>query len=367
MKKIIYIIKSRLHFYPPCVSQIRILKELGYDVEVLFGSCDINTIKILENEKIKMHNIVEIKDENANKIRKIIDIIKLRMNLRKKLKEYSNDNTIYWFGNAESAILMKGALKNKKYIVSLLELYDYDKLKGWLLHGIVEKSLKTTVCEENRAYLVKKEYNLNYVPTIFPNKPYNQITRKCINPSNDVTENIINKIKNDNVIIYQGYIWEAEELIELAKALNEIEKKYKLVLLGIDYYNSYEKVKKIYENCVFFPYVPAPLHLEITSYARIGLLYYRNHRLNNVYCAPNKIYEYSGFGIPMIGNNIPGLKYTIGYNRCGQCIEMTKEKFIDAINEIEKNYEEYSANAIKFYESCDSSEKMKSFLKEIEI
>ena len=87
MKKIVYIMKSRLHFYPPCVTQIRILKELGYDVEVLYGSCDINTLNILEKEGILTQNIAKIHDEKANKIKKIIDLFKLRLKLKRMLKE----------------------------------------------------------------------------------------------------------------------------------------------------------------------------------------------------------------------------------------------------------------------------------------
>ena len=36
--KVLYIVKTQLHYYPPCISQIRMLKDLGYDVEVLYGT-----------------------------------------------------------------------------------------------------------------------------------------------------------------------------------------------------------------------------------------------------------------------------------------------------------------------------------------
>lgn len=61
------------------------------------------------------------------------------------------------------------------------------------------------------------------------------------------------------------------------------------------------------------PYITAPYHLEVTSHAFIGILIYApvygtfTSPLNSIYCAPNKLYEFSHFGIPMIGNNIPGL------------------------------------------------------------
>ncbi|KAA6307134.1 hypothetical protein EZS27_041199, partial [termite gut metagenome] len=39
---------------------------------------------------------------------------------------------------------------------------------------------------------------------------------------------------------------------------------------------------------------------------RIGIVSYAFDDLNHVFCAPNKTWEYTGFGIPMLGNNAPG-------------------------------------------------------------
>mgnify|MGYP006963779989 CR=1 FL=1 len=38
--KIVYIVKTKLHYYPPCISQIRMIKKLGGDIEVIYGTCD---------------------------------------------------------------------------------------------------------------------------------------------------------------------------------------------------------------------------------------------------------------------------------------------------------------------------------------
>ena len=263
---------------------------------------------------------------------------------------------------------MKGKLKNKKYIISLLELYDdKDKFRGKLLHGLVENALMVTVCEETRGYLVRHWYNLDYLPTVFPNKAYEQIEDRRHKPSCELTKKIIDTIKDDKVIIYQGIIFKTDELIETAKALKELNKGYKLVLMGMDKENVFQYIKRIYNNTVFFEYVPAPLHLEITSYARIGVLFYRPNKLNNAYCAPNKIYEYSGFGIPIIGNYIPGLNNTIGKAGAGICVKLSKENIKNAILEIENNYDSFSKNAKKFFESCDNLETLKEFMKNIEL
>lgn len=363
--KIVYVLKSRLHFYPPCVSHIRMIKKLGYDIEVLYGTCDQTTIDLLKVEKINCYKVANIKDEYFGKINKLKGWLIFRKGLKKYFKKYNFKETIFWFGNAETVIPMKGLLKGKKYIVTLLELLDESPLKRKLLHGILENAYKITCCEETRSYITKFWYNLKELPIVFPNKPYNQITEKRVEPSCEQTKKVIDQIKDENVIIYQGYIQNTEELCEIAKALKNNKNNYKFVLMGIDKFNSYKKIKSVYDNTVFYPYIPAPLHLEITSYAKIGILFYRPTILNNAFCAPNKIFEYSGFGIPMLGNNIPGLKNTIGASKAGECIKLTENNIKKSIAKIENNYKEYSQNALKYFNSVDNLETMKNFLKKI--
>ena len=120
-----------------------------------------------------------------------------------------------------------------------------------------------------------------------------------------------------------------------------------------------EHLKK-YKKTIVMPYIVAPYHLEVTSHAFVGILIYTpvygtfTSPLNSIYCAPNKLYEFSQFGIPMIGNDIPGLRYTIEYNHMGVCVQkMNTESFSQAIKNIADNYEKYSENAITFYKADD--------------
>lgn len=54
MKKVIYIVKSELHIYPPCIAQIRMLKKNGVDVEVWYGSCAKQLLAIFDAEKYSL-------------------------------------------------------------------------------------------------------------------------------------------------------------------------------------------------------------------------------------------------------------------------------------------------------------------------
>ena len=364
MSKIVYIVKTKLHYYPPCISQIRMIKDLGYEIEVLYGTSNSSALDLLEKENIKCIKIGNIKEDNTSKAEKIIEWIKYRRALVKQIRNYSKD-TIFWFGTAESVIPLKGKLKNIKYIVSLLELLDDSLLKVKLLKNIVRNALTITVCEETRGYIMKYWWKLKYLPYVFPNKPYNQITDKNHMPSIPETKEIVEKIKNKKVILYQGIIQNSEEICEVAKGLNFINEEYILLLMGIDKYNSVGKIKRIYSNVIYVPYIPAPYHLEITSYAHIGITFYRNDSLNKAFCAPNKIYEYSGFGIPIIANNIPGLKNTIGNAGAAVCIDFSANNVVNAIKEIENNYDNFSKNAEAFFEMTDNKKTMKALLNDI--
>ena len=65
----------------------------------------------------------------------------------------------------------------------------------------------------------------------------------------------------------------------------------------------------------------------------------------------------------MLGNDIPGLKNTVGSAKAGQFVKLEKDKIIGAILEIEKNYQDYSKNAKEYFGSINNMEKLKDFLK----
>lgn len=366
--KVVYIVKSELHYYPPCISQIRMLNKLGIDIQVLYGTSNESAIELLKKENIKCKKINGLKITNTNsKIGKLFNWYKYRKAMLKELKKMNTDNTIFWFGTAESVLPLKGKLDNVNYIVSFLELLDESKIKQMLLKDIAQKAKAITVCEQTRGYIMQNWWKLKKTPYVFPNKPYDQLRTKKVIPTNNVTKKIIEDIGNKEFILYQGIIQNTEELIELARALKKMNKGYFLVLMGIDKYNSVKKIQDIYEKTIFIDYIPAPLHLEITSYARIGIAFYRPDSLNKIFCAPNKIYEYSGFGIPMICNKVPGLSNTVGVTGAAICIELCEEEIIKAINSIEQNYEKFSQNAINFFEKEDTIKTMEKLIKKVGI
>ena len=107
--------------------------------------------------------------------------------------------------------------------------------------------------------------------------------------------------------------------------------------------------------------------MEVTSCADIGVAVYQENSLNNLFCAPNKIYEYAGFGIPTIGNDIPGLVDTIQRFGAGECVQWSDVSAIeDAIQKVYQNYDEYEKRSAFFYEQTNCFNIMERIIKDVE-
>ena len=363
-KKVYYVVKSELHYYPPCLSQIRMLNDAGVDVTAVYGSSKSTAIDILKNDGIECVELVDTRGKFKGKIDKIYNWWTYRRSLVKYLKTIDRRDSLVWFGNVESYLPLLGHLDRYHTAVSFLELLDLRSFKSWFTGKLVKNNVFVTACEETRGYVMRDNWNLDKLPYIIPNKPYRIDIKKNAIPSTTETENIINQIKGKKYIIYQGIFQNVEYISAVAEALTEAYPDYFFVLMGMDRNNVIPQIKKLNKNIVYVPYIPAPLHLEITSHARIGLLFYEPFHLNRAFCAPNKIYEYSSFGIPIIGNNIPGLKNTIGTAHAGVCVEINKGNIIKAIKYIESNYEAMQYAANDFYQSTDNFSTIKTIIKD---
>lgn len=353
MMKVLYIVKSELHFYPPCVSQIRMLKEAHVDIEVLFGSCNESALTIFREEGIPYKELGERRGVLRGKLDKLNNWLNFRRSLKNELKKRDLLNTILWFGNAETVLPMKGLLRKYNYAISFLELLDDHPFRLKMLESIAINAHFNVMCEETRAYLLRAKWNLSELPYVIPNKPFDNPNR-FLEITNQQAKDLLSSLSGKKILILQGYIEEYEVLKNFAEALNELSDEYRLLLMGPENPKVIEPLKSLSSKIVYSKYIPAPQHLQVTRRAYIGIVYYNGFvSLNNAFCAPNKIYEYSAFGLPMLANNIPGLKNTVGACGAAVCCELTKSNIITAINKIEQYYDTMRTASIDFYEATD--------------
>ena len=365
-KRTIYIVKSNLAYYPPCMSQIRMIHDLGADIEVWFGSSKDSAKEILSQEGIPYVELVDPRGSASGMLDVLINWKSFRDAVKKRLKTIGSNDVLLWFGTAETAMPMIGALGDFEYVVSALELYDDIPAKKRLLGKLCRNARAVTACEITRAYIMRSWWGLDKVPYVFPNKPYGSKLEKNLPLTCDETRRIIDDLGGREFVIYQGILQNEECVAEIAKALADLDGRYPLVLMGIDRNGMAPRIKQIFGDTLYYESIPAPRHLEVTSRAHIGVVFYDGSNLNKAFCAPNKIYEYSSFGMPMIANRIPGLLNTVGAAGCAECVDLRADKIADAIDAIDKDYERYSEAARSFFERTDNISVMCELLKDVD-
>lgn len=356
MEKILVILKGSLSKMPPVLSICLDLADLGYNVSVFTQSSSEYIENIFKQKHIKINYYKEnkflLKIPFISKIYRWLDF------KRQTLKYTKRNKSDYLFiASADTALALGKTIFNHKYFLQVHELYDTVPFYKKHLKPYMQNALKVIVPQEMRAKIFRDWYNLKETPVVLPNKPYFHPQSKNIEITDNAVKEAFNKIpKGSKIIFYQGIINYERDLRPIAAAIQQLGLPWCLAVQAPISDNIYYKDLFSKFGVYKIPYVKAPKHLEITSYMHIGLVFYNHISMNNEYCAPNKIYEYSGFGMPMLANDVAGLKDTVGKYQAGLCLNLDNtnvEQIKDALFKIDKDYETYSQNAKRFYVSID--------------
>ncbi|WP_051209510.1 hypothetical protein [Butyrivibrio sp. WCD3002] len=350
--------------YPPTIALINDLVRKGKKVYLFSTYFDGKIQKILPDsvECIKIGSNYEY---NSNRLEKFKNLFLIHRSLIRKIERLYDEDTILWIMSNITIKHMGKSLFKYRYNLHLFELIDSmyyfgkNPLMKIDIKRICDHANKVITCEYNRACITQAWFNLKERPLTIVNKPAPNNICKCTEVfHDDKAKNIVDDLKGKKIILYQGIV-DAERPIEvIAQAVEEISGFVFLIMTG----SECDDLKK-YKNTIVIPYIEPPYHLEVTSHAYIGVLLYVpvygtfTSPLNSIYCAPNKLYEYSQFSLPMIGNDIPGLKYSIESNGMGKCIEtLEKKNIINAIKDIDDAYSEMSRNSKLYFEGTTNEE-----------
>lgn len=254
---------------------------------------------------------------------------------------------LLWVIHEETALEFKKKLQGQHYILSLYELNDHrlDFLEK--IRTVIQNAQEVIVPEYNRACILRVWMKLDKTPTVIPNKPLNHPKKQRIPNSYSA------QLGGKKIVLYQGYINRSRNLDKICEAVKDIP-GYCIVLMGKGDTSYINELIQKYPQIIHISFIAPPEHLYVTSWAHLAIVKYDYVYLNAIYCAPNKTWEYTGFGIPVLGHNIPGLEYTIGKYNAGVCADLDDVGAIHkAIETIDSNYEFYRKNALLYYDSCD--------------
>ncbi len=364
MKVITVVELNNIDGYPPVQTLIRVLLNKGYKVNLIGRNVSKISADISENS-----NYVGYETAKYSKINNILQAAVNRfymvLNARKLLKSIGEQSDYLWTTSMKSVqILGKNILKYKN-ILQLMELAEHGYLVSKIhikfpINKYARLSWKTVVPEINRAYIQKVWWDLSETPYVLPNKPYSLDYGEVYGELSSAIE--IMKKEKKKIILYLGGIWRDRDFEIYAKAISRMN-GYVLYIVGKTFSDEgkimIDRLQKEY-GVVYLGGFNPPKHLAFVQHADIGLLPYKPVKsgnlseLNALYCAPNKIWEYAGFGVPMVGSDVLGLKLPFEQWNIGRCCDLNDEdSIIKAIEEVDRNHDEMSKNCYKFYDSVD--------------
>lgn len=366
MKKIVIVVLEEILYYPPTMSLIHVLLHNGHSVTLISRKCEEL------NEDILLHDNFSYINLNAyTNYSNVFTRLRTRVDEVRELKEVTaaamKDADILWTCSINTVRDLGEMVLNYKNVLQMMELYRhgyFSKHIKFPLEEIARKSWKNVVPEENRAYIQQAWWQLEKKPYVLPNKPYSLDVGELSDEVNRQLE--ILKNEKRKVILYLGGIFGDRNFESYARAIQKEKDKYVLYIVGKAYDEAArQRLNRLIEEygVVYLGYFKAPKHLAFVKNAYIGLLPYRpfygdrQSELNAVYCAPNKIFEYAGFGIPMIGSDVMGLKNPFEkWNMGVTCNDSNEDEFYNAIKVIDEHYEDMSKNCVDYYNSVNLNE-----------
>lgn len=359
MKRAIIIIKQPLERIPPIMNLIDVLVENAWEIDLIATSVNNQTLQKYEN---KVNFVLFDIAYTTNKLGKIFAWLNFRQKVLKYLEQNSFrlQNTMLWVGSADAAIALGDRLFKYKYVFQCHELYDAFPFYQKRLKKVMQNAVVNVNPEENRGAIFRSWYKLKETPVTLPNKPYYHPEQRELVIENEEGACVIKSLRHKKILLYQGGIGAQREIRPIAQAVEELKDEWILVLMGYVEEKGYlTSLLKDFPQTVYIPPIAAPKHLQVTSWARIGILSYSFDDINHVFCAPNKTWEYTGFGIPVLGSDVPGIMHDINKFKCGISVNMgngSVHAIVEAIKKIDSNYEAYSKNADKFYKSVNISD-----------
>ncbi len=361
--KIIVINKDRLEKIPPLISVINILSDLGHDVHVITGGLTENQQRRFEERGIayETHNYASA----SGRLKKIYQYISFRKTVKQRLSELSFD--LLWIEGGNTIRSLGKSILPYPYILQISEMYENHKPILKAIDSVIHNAKAVMIPEYNRAVIYQTWFKLTKRPIVLPNKPEALPSSEECQATLERYNDILNPIKNKKIILYQGGISRTRMLDRIAMAMKELGDEYHLLLIGPEQDKGVlQDIQQANSNVSHIDFIPAPNYLAFCKIAHVGVVCYAPESLNNIFCAPNKICEYSEFSLPMLGNDIPGLKFTIAQSGAGVVVNPNSvDSIVDGFRKIDSEYQTFRERARLFNESVDNERTIDNCLKDI--
>lgn len=373
---------ERIEWMPPTIYLMETLADMGHTVTYITVYPDrffaerrtdgrIRNVSLWEKDLSLQNRIPYIKGVSGLLWR--VDKLVKRLvcaRLKKTVDSLMTGDSLLWVVN-EMTVMLGGTafLKNREYAFTVYELHEKNR-KSRCIERAAQGAKVVVVPEYCRAHIMQSRYNLKKTPLVLPNKT--QIAG-VDGPLPEAAVKAVELLKQRReqgfqTVLYMGGINEERPLEPILDAIGE-SSKFRLVVMGRE--SVYlTRLQERYPGK--FDYLGAfqpPVHIQVAEHAAVGLLMYvsinQTQGLNALFCAPNKLYEYTGKGLPVIANDIPGLRFPVELNDMGCVTDFSKPESIrTALEAIEQRYAQLSENALAFFRGMDAEAVIRNVLEQ---
>jgi glycosyltransferase involved in cell wall biosynthesis len=358
--KVVMVLMGELRFDGRVKKEIHSLEKYGYEVEIItMPKASEGKIDDLD---VKRHEIVlRTREVIHGKIGVLIKFIEFTFRTIYRIIKTKPD-VIH--AHDLPALLPSYIAKiytNAPLIYDSHELYTeqgstfsdnifWKKLEKFLL----QKCDGVIAANESRADVMFTEYGSPHRPVAIYNCPQ-LLTNNHISGHNLLHEFIGDEKQKNKIILYTGIISEHRHYEDMIIAAKYLKQNIKIVILGYSSPEYLDELKKIvieYEvgdKIFFHPSVP---HSQIISYSQsadLGIVFYQNSSRNNYLCAPNKLFDFLMVGVPVLFNDLAGIREIADMAEIGKMVNPTDpQEIAQAANEIlsdEDYYKQLQTNA----------------------
>ena len=138
------------------------------------------------------------------------------------------------------------------------------------------------------------------------------------------------------VFIYIGILGKGRGLDLIIEVFSDPDIKSHVVFLGFgEYSDRLEKLAAVNQKFHLHKSVPHAKVVPIAMSADFGLCLVENVSLSDYLCLPNKLFEYSFAGIPVLASNFPDIKDLIIKYKLGECCDLAVSDILNSVKEIE--------------------------------
>lgn len=355
----IFPLKRDPHNTPPIISAITGLTRLGHKVVLYTYHVPEGSFADVEHENFELVLCSDI-PYPKNLLSRIIASIKSYIYLFITFIKYKSLIDIIWVGAWDYKGLGYLARFCSNQVQLIYQFHEYEEFN----FKYCRVSDYVVIPEANRGWITYVKAELPSIPLLLPNIPASHPRIRTEVNEEPLLEMLTKQKKK--IVLYQGYLDVKKRcLYELLESLHYLSKEVVLVIMpAVDTSQKPLLEKKALElgvsdRLLFLDYRQAPEHLKIVSMADAGIGLYKPTSINQIYCAPNRLYEFVGFGIPVVLPSFPGIDSLASKYKCiSTCDPSDPQSIANSLEYVLRcDKDALSTEAEKFWGECADYQK----------